>query len=68
MMYYGFVKVAPGKPQTGQVKLKFSRGTRDAKFLLGEGKKSTRSGFTGFVTEGCCVRTVPPMMWLLCFL
>jgi len=34
-------------------KLKISPGTREAKFSLGEGEKSTGSGFTGSVTEGC---------------
>ena len=53
MMYAGYVKVASGKPQTVRVKLKFSPGTGEAKFSLGEGKKSTGSGFTGSVTEGC---------------
>ena len=53
MMYAGYVKVAPGKPQTVRVKLKFSPGTGEAKLSLGEGKKSTGSGFTGSVTEGC---------------
>ena len=32
MIYAGYVKVAPGKPQTGRVKLKISPGTREAKF------------------------------------
>ena len=53
MVCVGHVKVAPGKPQTGRVKLKISPGTGEVKFSLGEGKKSTRSGFTGAVTEGC---------------
>ena len=52
MIYTGYVKVAPGKPQTGQVKSKFSSCTKGAKFSLGEGKKSSGSGFTGSVTEG----------------
>ena len=39
--------------KNGQVKLKISQGTREAKFSLGEGKKSTGLGFTGSVTEGC---------------
>ena len=37
----GYVKVAPGKPQTGPLILKISLGTREAKFSLGEEKKST---------------------------
>ena len=53
MIYAGCVKVAPGKPQTDQVKLKISPGTGDAEYSVGEGKKSTGSGFTGSVTEGC---------------
>ena len=53
MIYAGYVKVAPGKPQTGRVKLKFSPRNGEAKFSLGEGKKFTGSGFTGSVTEGC---------------
>ena len=53
MIYTGYVKGAPGKPQTGQVKSKFSPLTKEVKFSLGEGKKSTGSGFTGSVTEGC---------------
>ena len=55
MIYAGYVKVAPGKPQTGCVKLKISPGTEEAKFSLGEGEKSTGSGFNGSVTEGCLV-------------
>ena len=38
IMYAGYVKVAPGKPQTGRVKFKISPGTGEAKFSLGEGK------------------------------
>ena len=60
MIYTGYVKVAPGKPQTGQAKSKFSPRTKEANFnfSLGEGKKSTGSGwvgsgFTGPVTDGC---------------
>ena len=53
MIYAGYVKVAPGKPQTARVKLEISPGTREAKFSPGEGKKSTGSGFTRSVTEGC---------------
>ena len=53
MIYAGYVKAAPGKPQTGRVKLKISPGNGEDKFLLGEGKKSTGSGFTGSVTEWC---------------
>ena len=34
-------------------KIKISPGTREAKFSLGEGKKSTGLGFTGSVTEAC---------------
>jgi len=40
MIYVGY-----GKPQTGQVKLKISPGTGEAKFSLGEaGKKFNVSG------------------------
>ena len=53
MTYAGYVKVAPGKPQTGWVKLKFSLGTGEAKFSLGEGKKYTESVFIWSVTERC---------------
>ena len=53
MIYSGYVKVALGKPETGQVKLKFSPGTLEAKFSLGEWNKSNGQGFTGSVTEGC---------------
>ena len=52
-MYAEYVEVAPGKPQTGRVKLRISPVTGEAKFSLGEGKKSTGSGFAGSVTEGC---------------
>ena len=52
------VKVAPGKPQTGLVKLKISPGIGDAKFSLNEEKKSAGSGSTGSVTEGCFCRMV----------
>ena len=55
MIYAGYVKVAPGKPQTGQVKLKISPCTGEAKFLPGEGKKSTGSDFTLSVTERCII-------------
>ena len=30
MMYAGYVKIAPGKPQTGRVKLQISSGTGEA--------------------------------------
>ena len=53
MIYGGYVTVAPGKLQTGRVKSKFSPRTKEAKFSLGEGKKSTGSGFIESVTEGC---------------
>ena len=39
-------------PQTGRVNLEISPDTREVKFSLGEGKKSTGSGFTGSVIEG----------------
>ena len=49
MIYAGYVKVGPGKPQTDRVKLQIRHaGTGEAKFSLGEGKI-----FTGSVTEGC---------------
>ena len=51
MIYAGYVIVARGKPETGRVKFKISPGTGKAKFSLGEGKKSTGSGFTGSVTR-----------------
>ena len=38
MIYAGCVKVAPGKPQMGQEKLKLSPGTGEATFSKGEGK------------------------------
>ena len=38
MIYAGYVKVAPGKPQTGRVKSKISPGTGDAKVSMGEEK------------------------------
>ena len=54
MVYAGYVKVGPGKAQTGRVKLQIRHaGTGEAKFSLGEGKISTGSGFTGSVTKGC---------------
>ena len=68
MICTGYVKVAPGNSETGQEKLKISPGNGEVKCSLGEGKKSTGSGFTGTDTEGYCVSTVPPMMWRLCFL
>ena len=40
MIYAGYVKVAPGKPQTDGVKLNFSPGTGEAKLSLGKGKKT----------------------------
>ena len=46
-LYAKYVKVAPGKPQTGRVKLKISQGTGEVRFSLGEGKQSA-----GSVTEG----------------
>ena len=39
MIFAGYAKVAPGKPQTGRVKLKISPGTGEAKFSLVEGKQ-----------------------------
>ena len=53
MIYAGYLKVATWKPQTGQVKFKISPGTGETKVSPGEAKKSTGSGFTGSVTEGC---------------
>ena len=47
MIYAGYVKVAPGKPQTSRAKLKISPGAWEAKFSLCEGQKSSGSGFTG---------------------
>ena len=45
MIYAGYVKVAPGKQQTGPVKLKISPGTGEAKFSLSETKKVLWVGF-----------------------
>jgi len=53
MIHAGCVKVAPGKPHTGRVKLKISPDTREAKFSVAERKKSTGLGFTGSVKEEC---------------
>ena len=55
MVYAGYVKVTLAKPETGRVKFQISPGTREAKFSLGEGKKSTGPSFTGSVTEGCFI-------------
>ena len=44
MIFAGQAEVAPGKPQTGRVKLKITGG---AKFSLVEGKKSDTSSITG---------------------
>ena len=67
MVYAGYVKVGPGKAQTGRVKLQIRHaGTGEAKFSLGEGKISTGSGFTGSLTEGYFLgisateKSVPP--------
>ena len=66
MIYAGYVKVVPGKPQTGRVKLKISRGSGEAKFSLGEGKKRTGSGFSGSVAEGCSwVSLSPPHIFIV---
>ena len=51
-IYAGHVKVALGKQQTDQIKLKISPGTGEAKSSLGEEKKSTGSGFTGSYRAG----------------
>ena len=40
MICAGYVKVAPGNPQTGQVKLKISPGNGQVKFSLGEWQKN----------------------------
>ena len=45
-----------GKHKNGWVKKKFSLGSGETKFPLGRGKKSTGSGSTGSVTEGCMYR------------
>ena len=42
-----------GKHKNGWVKKKYSLGSGETKFPLGRGKKSTGSGSTGSVTEGC---------------
>ena len=39
MIFAGYGKAAPGKPQTGRVKLKISPGTGEEKFSLVEGKQ-----------------------------
>ena len=39
MIFAGYAKVAPGKPQTGWVKLKISPGPGEAKFSLVEGQQ-----------------------------
>ena len=44
-----------GKHKNGWVKKKYSLGSGETKFPLGRGKKSTGSGSTGSVTEGCMV-------------
>ena len=59
MIYAGYVKVAPRKPQTGRVEIKISPGMGKTKFSLGERKKSTGSGFTGSVYRG--VFTIHPL-------
>ena len=46
-------KGTPERPQSDWANLKKSPGTWKAKFLPCEGKKSTGSGFTGSVREGC---------------
>ena len=48
------------KTRTGEAtywpgKLKNSRGSGEAKFSPDEGEKSTKSGFTGSVTEECFI-------------
>ena len=45
-----------GKHKNGWVKKKYSLGSGETKFPLGRGKKSTGSGSTGSVTEGCTLR------------
>ena len=53
-MYAGYVKVAPGKPQTGRVKLKISPGTGLAtKFSLRKGKNPL-IGFHWVCYRGMC--------------
>ena len=52
MIYAGYVKVAPGKPQTGRVKLKISSGTGEAKFSLGEGKNPLGRVSLGLLQTG----------------
>ena len=42
-----------GKHKNGWVKKIYSLGSGETKFPLGRGKKSTGSGSTGSVTEGC---------------
>ena len=53
MIHAGCVKVAPGKPHTGRVKLKISPDAREAKFSVAERKKSTELGFIRSVKEEC---------------
>ena len=53
ILYAGYVKVAPGKPQTGRVKFKISPGTGKAKFSLGEGENPLGWVLLGLFTEGC---------------
>ena len=58
MIYAGYVKVAPGKPQTEPGKFKnFHEVPGRLNFhWVSEGGKSTGSGFTGSFAERCIVR------------
>ena len=52
MIYAGYVKVVPGKPQSGRVKLQISPGTGESKFLLGEGKNPLGRVSQGLLQRG----------------
>ena len=52
MIYAGFVKVAPEKPQTGRVKFTVSSATGEAKFSLGEGKNPPGRVSLGLLQRG----------------
>ena len=62
MIYTGYVKVAPGKPLTGQEKLRISPGRED-KFSLGEGKNPLGRGFTECGTEGVVNESTSDFMY-----
>ena len=52
MIFARYVKVAPGKPQTGRVKSKFSPRAKEAKYSVDEGENPLGRVSPGLLQRG----------------